>query len=189
MLLIISGFAGSGKSSLADSLGEKLGLNVVHASSLLREMSTQGVAALENVSPEKIKDWWESEKAKEFMKKRQEDESMDRALDEKLLEIAEKGNVILDSWTMPYLYKGKSFKVWLNASPEIRAKRVSERDNLDYKAVLTKIRARDAETKSLYERMYHFKMGENLEMFNLVLNTDDLNQKEVFEKVLEKINE
>ncbi|MCR4335446.1 MAG: cytidylate kinase family protein [archaeon] len=189
MLLIISGFAGSGKSSLADSLGKKLEIKVVHASSLLREMSTQGISALENASPEKIQDWWESSEAKEFMKKRQKNGSLDRALDEKLKKIADKGNVILDSWTMPYLYNGKAFKVWLDASAEVRAKRVASRDNLNYEVVLAKIKTRDLETKALYERLYHFKMGENLEIFNLVINTDNLVQEKVFAEVLSKIKE
>ena len=187
MLIIISGFAGSGKSSLADSLGKKLKMDVIHASALLRQMSIEGISALKNASPEKIQDWWESDEAKEFMKKRMKDETLDRALDKKLNEIAKKGNVILDSWTMGYLYKGKAFKVWLDASAETRAKRVSERDKLDFEKVVEKIKNRDAETKALYERLYNFKMGEELEKFNLTLNTDKMSQKEVFEKVLKEI--
>ena len=184
MLVIVSGFAGSGKSSLADSLGKKLGLRVVHASALLREMKSKGMKALEKGSAEKIKDWWESAEAKKFMKQRKEDPSLDLALDEKLIEIAEKGNIILDSWTMPYLFKGKAFKIWLNASAETRAERVSKRDGLDFKGVLAKIRARDSETKALYQRLYNFSMGENLELFALVLSTDTMPQEEVLEKVL-----
>ena len=186
MLIIISGFAGSGKSTLADSLGKELGLEVVHASAILRDMSTEGVDALKDASHEKIKDWWESDEAKEFMKKRLQDGSLDRALDKKLIEIADKGNVILDSWTMSYLYES-GFKVWLDATPEERAKRVSDRDNLDYSEVLRKIIDRDAETKSLYERLYNFKMGENLEKFDLVIHSDNLSKQDVFEQVLKKV--
>lgn len=186
MLIIISGFAGSGKSTLADSLGKVLKLEVIHASAILRDMSTEGVDALKDATHEKIKDWWESDDAKEFMKKRLQDGSMDKALDKKLIEIADQGNVILDSWTMPYLYES-GFKVWLEATPEERAKRVSERDNLDYSEVLQKVIDRDAETKSLYERLYNFKMGENLEKFDLVIHSDDMDKKEVFEKVLKKV--
>ena len=189
MLIIVSGFAGSGKSSLTDSLGKELGMKIIHASALLKEMRTEGIGALEKENIEKIKDWWESEEAKEFMKKRQKDTSLDEALDKKLLETAEKGTVVLDSWTMPYLYKGEAIRIWLDASPETRAKRVASRDNRDYEEVLAKIRARDEETKSLYERLYHFKMGENLKVFELVVDTNNLNQEEVFEKVIEKIRE
>lgn len=141
MLIIISGFAGSGKSTLADSLGEALGLKVIHASAVLRDMSIEGVDALKDATHEKIKDWWESEEAEEFMKKRMKDGSLDRALDEKLIEIAKQENVILDSWTMPYLFDG-GFKVWLEASPDERARRVAQRDNSDFESVLTKIRDR-----------------------------------------------
>ncbi|VVC00437.1 Cytidylate kinase [uncultured archaeon] len=186
-LIIVSGFAGSGKSTLADSLGRELGLRVVHASSILREMATKGVKALENASPQKIHDWWESDEAKRFMAKRNEDGSMDRALDKKLMQIAGKGGVILDSWTMSYLYKGKAFRVWLEASPEVRAERVSGRDNLDYGAVLEKIKARDADTKALYQRLYNFTMGEQLGKFDLVIDTGAMAQEQVFEMALGKI--
>lgn len=186
MLIIISGFAGSGKSTLADSIGEALGLKVIHASAILRDMSMEGVDALKDADHKKIEDWWESEEADEFMEKRMKDGSLDRALDKKLIEIADKGNIILDSWTMPYLFDG-GFKVWLEATTEKRAKRVSERDNLDYTEVLEKVMDRDAETKSLYERLYNFKMGENLEKFDLVIHSDDLSKQEVFEKVLKKV--
>ena len=183
-VIMVSGFAGSGKSSLADSLGKELGIKVIHASSILREMATEGVKALDNAPPHKIHDWWESPEAKEFMKRRLADGSLDIALDEKLKKIADKGNVIMDSWTMPYLYKGKAYRIWLNATPEVRAERVSGRDGLPYDDVLGKIRARDAETKDLYVRLYKFNMGEDLKRFGLVINSDGLSQGQVFRKVL-----
>lgn len=189
LAIMVSGFAGSGKSSLADSLGKALGIRVIHASSILREMATQGVSALENASPQKIHDWWESPEAKEFMKRRQKDGSLDIALDKKLRKIADSGNVIMDSWTMPYIYKGRAFRIWLNASAEVRAKRVSGRDGIGYGPVLEKIRARDAQTKDLYERLYQFKMGEKLGRFDLVLDTDGLSRQEVFGLVLKKVKE
>ncbi len=186
-VILISGFAGSGKSSLADSLGKELGMKVIHASSILREMATKGVGALKDASPKKIHDWWERPEAREFMKKRQADGSMDIALDKKLIQIAEKGGVIMDSWTMPYLFMGKAYRVWLEASQEVRAKRVVERDKLPFGEVLAKIKARDGETKALYQRLYKFNMGENPGMFDLAVNSDNLSQKEVFEKVLNAI--
>ena len=181
---MVSGFAGSGKSSLADALGKELGMKVIHASSILREMATKGVKALMDASPQKIHDWWESDEAKKFMKQRQKDGSLDIALDEKLEKIADAGNVIMDSWTMPYLYKGKAFRIWLHASAEVRAKRVCERDQLDFDEVLAKIKSRDAQTKELYQRLYQFSMGEDLGRFDLVVDSDALSQKKVFEKAL-----
>ncbi len=187
-VIIVSGFAGSGKSSLADSLGKELGLEVVHASAILKEMKEKGTD-ISHKNIEKSKDWWESDEAKEFMKKRKEDSSLDIALDKKLEKIADKGQVILDSWTMPYLYKKPAFKVWLHASAEVRAKRVSGRDDLDYNSVLERIKARDAETKALYRRLYNFSMGENLEVFSIIVDTDKVSQSEVLEIVLAKLKE
>ncbi len=188
VLVMVSGFAGSGKSTLADNIGRELGLRVVHASSLLREMKEKGISVLQsNEDPEKIRDWWESEEAKEFMEKRKEDPSLDIALDKKLLEIAQAGNVVLDSWTMPYLYTGKAFRIWLEASAETRARRVADRDALNYPEVLEKVRMRDEETKALYKRLYNFEMGKNLGQFDLVLFTDNMTQAQVLAKALEKL--
>ncbi len=187
--IIVSGFAGSGKSTLADSLGKALKLKVVHASALLKEMRESGISALESKNVKKIEDWWETAEAKKFMKERKENTALDIALDKKLKEIADAGNVVLDSWTMPYLYKGKAFKIWLEASPETRAKRVSERDSLDYKEVLAKVNRRDKETKGLYETLYNFRMGENLGIFDFVFKTNDLPKQEVFAKALQKVKE
>ena len=188
-LILVSGFAGSGKSSLADSLGKKLGMKVVHASAMLREMATKGVKALENASPEKIEHWWETDEGKEFMKKRLKDPTLDKALDEKLMDIARRGELVMDSWTMPYLYKGTDdvFRIWLKATPQERAKRVSGRDKMDYENVLAKILSRDEDTKALYKRLYNFEMGSNLGKFSLVINTGKIGENEVFSKVIGKI--
>lgn len=183
--IMVSGFAGSGKSSLANALGTELGLRVVHASSILREMAIHGIEALENESPEKIRDWWESSEAKKFMQRRIADGSLDMALDKRLGEMADRGNIVLDSWTMPYLYEKPATRIWLHASAEVRAKRVSERDSMPYNEVLAKIRARDEETKALYQRLYNFTMGEGLGRFDAVIDTDSLTREQVFRKAID----
>ena len=62
------------------------------------------------------------------------DPAFDKRIDEKLLELAKQGNVVLDSWTMPWLLKG-GFKIWLEASSTVRAKRVVTRDNITNRIV------------------------------------------------------
>ena len=47
----------------------------------------------------------------------------------------------------------------------------------------------DEDTKALYKRLYNFTMGEHLEKFDLVLNTDNMSQEQVFDKALKEIQE
>jgi len=188
MLIIVSGFAGSGKSTLADYLGKQFGLPVVHASHLLQQLKQKGMAELDTATTKAGSGWWESKEAQDYMKQRQKDDSMDKALDKELLAIAGKGNVVLDSWTMPWLCK-EGIKVWLNAKAETRAKRVSERDNLKYKDVLKKIKERDKKTAGIYKKIYGFEMGKDYSPFDVVVITDKLTQDDVRKIVVEKIKE
>lgn len=188
MLIIVSGFAGSGKSTLAESIGKAYGLPVVHASHLLQQLKQKGMTELDTENTKAGSGWWEGKEAQEYMKQRQKDSSMDKALDKELLAIAEKGNVVLDSWTMPWLCD-KGIKVWLNAKAETRAKRVSERDNLKYQDVLKKIKERDKKTAAIYKKIYGFEMGKDYSPFDIVIITDKLQQEDVKKIAIQKIKE
>ena len=186
-IIIVSGFAGSGKSTLAEKLAKYFGLKCVHASDLLRQL--QGKKA-EELKPEESKagsGWWETKEGKEFIKKRLADKSMDKELDKLLLKVIDNGNVVVDSWTMPWLSK-KGFKIWLNVSAEERARRVAKRDNLEVSEVIEKINYRDTKTAEIYRNLYGFELGKDLKPFSLVAKAEKT-EEAVFEeakKALEK---
>jgi cytidylate kinase len=123
--------------------------------------------------------WWESPEGLSFLEKREKNLKFDKAVDDKLLEYAQQGCVLLDSWTMPWLLK-TGFKIWLIASEEKRAERIAERDKLSIEEALKVLKEKEARTKSIYKKLYGFTLGENLEPFNLVLDTNNLNAVEVF---------
>ena len=124
--------------------------------------------------------WWESPEGLGFLEKREKDLKFDKAVDDKLLEYARQGGVLLDSWTMPWLLKG-GFKIWLMASVDKRAERIAERDNFSKEEALQVLKEKEARTKSIYKMLYGFTLGEDLKPFNLVLDTDNLNASEVFQ--------
>jgi cytidylate kinase len=96
------------------------------------------------------------------------------------MEYAKQGNVLLDSWTMPWLLK-TGFKIWLAASVEKRAERIARRDRFTVKEALEVLKEKEARTKTIYKTLYGFELGEDFEPFNLVLDTDNLNADEVFQ--------
>jgi cytidylate kinase len=181
-VVIVSGFAGSGKSTLAKKIAKEFGLKYVSASAILKELRKKSIEEIRKEKLESEKDWWESSEGMNYVKQRAKDLSFDKKLDEELLKIIEKGNVVLDSKTMGYLSK-KGFKVWLKASAENRAERVSGRDGLSKKEVLKKLKERDETDKKIYKKLYGFELGKNLEVFDLVLDTNPLNEEEVKERV------
>ncbi|WGM89155.1 MAG: cytidylate kinase family protein [Candidatus Bathyarchaeota archaeon] len=174
VIICVSGMTGSGKSTVAKKLAEKYELNYFSGGNAMR------ILAKEEGYHSEVNGWWESSEGLAFLQKRKEDPSFDKKIDEKLLELAEEGNVVLDSWTVPWLLKAKGFKIWLEASPQVRATRVLKRDGMTAEEALKALTEKDEETRQIYKKLYGFELGHDLTPFNLVLSTDDLDPDDIF---------
>ncbi len=174
MVICVSGLAGTGKSTLAKKLAQKYNLRYYSGGDALKDLAKQQGYDIS------IPGWWESPVGLNFLKERVSDPKFDRAVDEKLLEYAKQGDVLLDSWTMPWLLKG-GFKIWLEASFEKRAARVAERDRMTHTQAVKVLGEKEDNTKAIYKTLYGFVLGEDLTPFDFVLDTDNLNAEEVFE--------
>jgi cytidylate kinase len=174
MVICISGMAGTGKSTLSKKLAKKYNLKCYSGGDALKELAkAEGYEASRE-------GWWETPDGLNFLNKRAGDPKFDRAVDIKLVEYAGKGNVLLDSWTMPWLLK-EGFKIWLMASIEKRAARVAQRDGITPDEAIKVLKEKEERTKAIYQKLYGFVLGEDLAPFDLVLDTDQLNAEEVFD--------
>jgi cytidylate kinase len=176
IVICISGMTGSGKSTVAKKLADKYGFDYFSGGNALK------VLAQEEGYDSDVTGWWETAEGLRFLQQRMGDPAFDRKIDEKLLELAEQGNVVLDSWTMPWLLKD-GFKIWLEASPQVRAKRVVTRDDISIEEAIKAMKEKDEKTRQIYNRLYGFDLGHDLSPFNLVLVTDELDPDEVFHAV------
>jgi cytidylate kinase len=174
IVICISGMAGTGKSTLAKKLAQKYKLKYYSGGDALKALAAEEGC---NVSS---RGWWESPEGLSFLKKREKNLKFDKAVDDKLLEYAQQGNVLLDSWAMPWLLK-TGFKIWLAASEEKRAERIAKRDKIAVNKALQVLKEKEARTKAIYKKLYGFRLGEDFDPFNLVLDTDNLDASEVFQ--------
>ncbi len=174
MVICISGMAGTGKSTLSRKLAEKYNLKCYSGGDALKEL-----AKAEGYDVSR-RGWWESPEGLNFLNERMGDPKFDKAVDAELLKYAQQGNVLLDSWTMPWLLN-EGFKIWLLASLEKRAARVAERDKIPVDEAFRVLEEKEARTKAIYKKLYGFVLGEDFAPFDLVLDTDNLNAEEVFE--------
>jgi cytidylate kinase len=174
IVICISGMAGTGKSTLSKKLAEKYNLKCYSGGDALKELAKAEGYDVSRPG------WWESPEGLNFLKERVNDPKFDKAVDAMLLKYAQQGNVLLDSWTMPWLLN-EGFKIWLMASIEKRAARVAERDKITVNEAFRVLEEKEARTKAIYKKLYGFVLGEDFAPFDLVLDTDNLNAEEVFE--------
>jgi len=174
IVICIAGMTACGKSTVARRLADKYRLKYVSGGTALKELAIRmGYKAQD-------RGWWETTEGKRFLEQRQRDFRFDKQVDTELLKWAEQGNVVLDSWTMPWLFKN-GFKIWIDVSPQERAKRLARRNKISLREAEKAVTEKDEKTKRIYERLYDFKLGENFSPFDLVLDTELLSADETFE--------
>jgi cytidylate kinase len=181
IVICISGLAGTGKSTLSKKIAEKYGLRYFSGGDVLKDLAKQDGY---DVS---VQGWWESPAGLNFLNKRVNDPKFDKEVDDRLLDYAQQGNVLLDSWTMPWLLK-EGFKIWLEASFEKRAARVAIRDGMTVAQAFDVLKEKEARTKAIYKALYGFSLGEDLKPFDFILDTDNLSANEVFEVLCKVID-
>lgn len=175
IVICVAGMTGCGKSTLAKRLAKKYGLKYLSGGSMLKTLAKKM-----GYKPDK-RGWWESEEGMKFLQQRTKNPEFDKKVDKELMKWAKRGNVVFDSWTMSWLLKKSAFKVWLEVTPEERARRLARRDHISVEEALKVLKEKDAKTKSIYKDLYGFNLGEDLSPFNLILNTTELESDEVFQ--------
>ena len=167
--IVISGWPAVGKTTIAAKLAEEFGLVLYNGGDILKML-----AAEKGYSTAR-EDWWDTAEAKKFMRERKSDPSFDKKVDKKLSELVKKGGAVITSYTLPWLVKEESvIKLWLRGSTENRARRMANRDSISFAEAKKIITLRDDENKKIYRRLYGFSFGEDLTVFDYMLNTDRL---------------
>ena len=170
--IVISGWPAVGKTTIACKLAEEFDIVMYNGGDILKMLAEE-----DKGYSVKRDDWWDTTEAKKFMEERKSDPSFDKKVDDKLIQIVKKGGTVITSYTLPWLVVDESviiIKFWLRGSPENRAKRMANRDGISFAEAKRITKLRDEENKRIYYRLYGFRFGEDLTVFDYVLNTDRL---------------
>ena len=182
IVICISGLAATGKSTLAKRLAESLNLRYVSGGDGLKML------AVERGYRPGGRGWWETEDGMRFLEERLRNPEFDKLVDQKLIELAKAGDVVIDSWVLPWLYRG-GFNIWLKARTEVRAERMARRSGISVEEARKLLEKRDSESIELYKKLYGIEVGRDFEPFHLVLDTSDLDESAVYRIVLQAVKE
>jgi cytidylate kinase len=180
--IIVSGPPAIGKTTVAKGLAKEFGLKSLSGGDVLKELAQeQGFKTQRD-------DWWDTPEGMKFLDQRKGNYEFDNKVDEKLKQIFLKGNVVITSYTLPWLAEG-GIKIWLGGSRQNSAKRMQTRDNISLQDTLQIVKKRYDENKTLYKKLYGFDFGDDLSVFDIIINTDEMDANSVLKEAIQKVRE
>ena len=180
--IVVSGPPAIGKTTVAKGLAKEFNLNYLSGGDILKELaSEEGFSSSGD-------DWWDTEDGMKFLNQRKKNPEFDKKVDTKLIELFEKGNVVITSYTLPWLIDN-GIKLWLAGNVKNSAKRMQNRDNMDESSALEVVNKRFNENKLIYKNLYNFEFGDDLSVFDKIIQTDEKNADEVLEIVKSIVRE
>lgn len=169
MLITISGLPGSGKTTVARLLSQRLGVPHVYAGDLYRkEAEARGLSLAA------------------FIQLSERDHSIDRTLDAKMAAYARRGGVVLEGRLAGYIavHEGAdALKVWLTASAEVCAQRVSQREGADREQVRQSNAERQRSDAKRYREIYGFDLDDT-SIYDLIVHSDHDTPEALAEQIL-----
>ncbi|MFP4382955.1 MAG: (d)CMP kinase [Spirochaetia bacterium] len=158
MRIAISGKSGCGNTTVSKMTAEALGYRMVNYTfhTLAEEL---------DIPFDKLCDMAEK------------DPQWDRMLDKKQVELSRDGDVVLGSRLAIWLLEDADLKVFLTASPEIRAARIQKREGGELETVLARTLDRDRRDRNRYLKLYGID-NNDYSFADLIIDTEQYSQEE-----------
>lgn len=172
--IVISGPPAVGKTTVAKGLADEFNLNYLSGGDVLKELAKEEGFIVDG------DDWWDTEEGMEFLEQRETNSEFDKKVDKKLIDLFNKGGMVITSYTLPWLVTD-GIKIWLDGSHDSSSKRMQNRDKMSSKEAYLITKERYDKNKALYKKLYGFNFGEDTSVFNAIINTDNLNADQVIE--------
>jgi len=155
MLLTISGPPGSGKSTVAAAVAEYFGFEHVSGGDIFRSLAEERGLSLA-----------------EFNALAEDDDAIDRDLDRRLRETAAtRDHAVLESRLSGWMAgEHADLRVWLDATLDVRAARIAEREGTDVEAARVETAAREASERKRYLAYYDIDFADH-SIYDLAINT------------------
>ncbi len=172
MRIAISGKAGSGKSTVAKLLAEKLGLKHYSIGDLMRAMALENGMTLVELNA-----------------KAEKDKSIDLELDNKLKELGKReNNFIVDGRLTAFFIPNADARIFLEADDSIRAERVLKAGRQNEKTknlqeTIKSIEKREESERRRYRKYYDADYTDK-KLYNCIIDTTKLTPREVVEKII-----
>lgn len=162
--IAVSGKSGCGNTTVCKILSEQLGLRFINFT--FRSLAEEKGISLEEVLSFAAKDdWW------------------DKEVDRCQIELArKKGGCVLGSRLAIWMLKEADLKVYLRASPEVRSKRIFQREGGSLEDIASFTDERDKQDKERYKRIYGID-NDDYSFADIIIDTDTIEPIKIAELI------
>ncbi len=155
LVITISGLHGTGKTTYARNLSQLLNLRHISAGEIFRKLADQRGVSLSKMS-----------------KIAQEQDEIDKLIDDKIKGEAEKGSVVLDGLLTASMVEDKAqIKIYLFAPDKVRFRRIASREKLSFEDARKQTLERETIEKERYTKLYNLNI-DDLTIYDVIINTD-----------------
>jgi cytidylate kinase len=153
IVIVIGGLHGTGKSTCAKLLAEKLGLRYASAGGIFRAIAKEKRMRIE-----------------EFSKYAEKHHEIDREVDSRVIQASKSGNIVIEGQIAASLVNTPDIKVFLTAPERVRIERLSYRDGKSKEESLRETKIREASERKRYMETYGIDVSD-FSGYNLIIDT------------------
>ena len=171
MIITIGGLAGTGTSTAAMNLSEKLDIPFSSAGDVFRRMAVENNMDL-----------------LEFSEFAEGNDEIDKALDQRQAEMAAEADDLIVEGRISAHFVDADFRIWLMAPDNVRAERICYREAKSLDTVNREIKERTDSERKRYKEIHGIDI-DDLSIYDIIINTDTFDPDATVNIIINCINE
>ena len=170
MIITIGGLAGTGTTTAAEVLSEKLNIPFISAGFIFREMAAErGMSVLE------------------FSEFAEGNDDIDKEIDRRQAEKAKSAeNLIIEGRLSAFFVDNADLKVCLITPFDVRSRRISQREGKSVDVAQSEIITREKSEALRYMEIHNIDIS-NMEIYDLIINTDTFSPESISEIIIQTL--
>ena len=166
MIITVGGLAGTGTTTTAELLSEKLDIPYISAGYVFRQMASErGMSVLE------------------FSEFAEGNDDIDKEIDKRQAELAKSSDNLIVEGRLSAYFVEADLKLWLVTPFDVRSQRIAERESKSVDVASEEIIVREESEALRYMDIHNIDI-KNMDIYDLIINTGTFNPEEVSEIIL-----